>query len=260
MTFPTNAVRGDTYTAENTLFTYNGRSWDRTTVGRNNNTNYARHGLGADGHGAGGYEFTGAFVDRVGDGIVQYTAEQAAAGIWRRFGFSAATQVANDVEYWGETSSSFDQSKGLFGGLHMPDDVENLFDFTDTSFAAAQESGDLLFSAAEGSYNFKECKLQDLAKVRFSFNVTPQVANTTVEVALIWAIRDENDVVQDVFPLTAQPIFFGQETAGQTFLNRVEISAYFASDQDLNARVLPSIRANNAVLVSPITTLCSIVR
>lgn len=217
--------------------------------------------------GISGYEFTGGFADRLSGSTgnlisdnVEYTSSQAAAGTWRRFGFSSVRQAANDVEYWGETNPYFDQSKGLFGGLHMPQGVTDLFDYDDTSLSAAVTTGDLQYTAATGSYNFKQCRVGDLTKVRFSFNVVPQQANTTLEVGLIWATRDENDVVTFTFPLLSQPIFYGTGTVGKSFLNRVEMSAYFASDEDLNARVLPAIRADNEILIQPLTTLCTIVR
>ena len=168
--------------------------------------------------------------------------------------------MINDVEYWGETDPAFDQTKGLFGGLHMPEGVTSLFDFDDTSLEAAQTTGNLLYTQAAGSYDFRECRVGDLAKVRFSFNVTAQQANTTLEVGLIWATRDENDQVTFTFPLLTQPIFFGTGTVGRSFLNRVEMSAYFASSEDLNARVLPAVRADNEILVMPLSTLCTIVR
>ena len=142
----------------------------------------------------------------------------------------------------------------------MPAGVTDLFDFSDTSNSAAVETGDLLYTEAPGSYNFKQCLVGDLAKVRFSFNVTPQQANTTVEVGLIWSTRDADDNVTFTFPLLTQPVFFGTGTVGRTFLNRVEMSAYFASSEDINARVLPAIRADNEILIQPLTTLCTIVR
>jgi hypothetical protein len=40
----------------------------------------------------------------------------------------------------------------------------------------------------------------------------------------------------------------------------VEMSAYFASQEDVNARALPAIRADNEILIQPLTTLCTIVR
>lgn len=219
--------------------------------------------------GQGGYEFTGGFTDRTTGQSgandlgtnVQYTTAMAVAGQWMRFGFDSTRQVANDVEYWGETSPSFDQTKGLFGGLHMPPGVDNLFNFTDNgTYNQEVTTGDLTYSAATGSYDFTQCKVGDLAKVRFSFNLVPQEANTTVEVALIWATRDANDNITFTFPLTAQPIYYGTGSVGLSFLNRVEMSAYFASNEDVNARALPAIRATNPVLIQPLTTLCAIVR
>ena len=274
MAFPTNPSRGDTHVEESTTWLFNGRTWDRSVIRPGNSTFYGEPSpgsissndpviVGADG----GYEFTGGFADRLSGSTgnlisdnVQYTSAQAAAKTWRRFGFSAARQAANDNEYWGETDPAFVQTKGLFGGLHMPAGVTDLFDFEDTSLSSAVTTGDLQYTAANGSYNFKQCRVGDLAKVRFSFNVVPQQANTTLEVGLIWSTRDANDNVTFTFPLLTQPIFYGTGTVGKSFLNRVEMSAYFASSEDINARVLPAIRADNEILIQPLTTLCTIVR
>ena len=220
--------------------------------------------------GQGGYEFTGGFTDRptgqtgandLGSNV-EYTSAMAASGQWLRFGFDATRQAANDVEYWGEDSPLFDQTKGLFGGLHMPPGVDQLFNFTDNgTYNQAKLVGDApLYTAATGSYDFTDCRVGDLAKVRFSFNAVPQHANTTLEVGLIFATRDENDNITFTFPLTTQPVFFGSGSVGTSFLNRVEMSAYFASDQDVNARALPAIRADQEILIQPLSTLCTIVR
>ena len=220
--------------------------------------------------GQGGYEFTGGFTDRttgqsgandLGTNVT-YTSAMAAAKQWYRFGFDATRQAANDVQYWGEDSPLFDQTKGLFGGLHMPPGVNQLFNYTDdTAYNAAKPTGDQpLYTAATGSYDFSDCKVGDLAKVRFSFNAVPQHANTTLEVGLIFATRDANDNITFTFPLTTQPVFFGSGTVGNAFLNRVEMSAYFASPEDVNARALPAIRADQEILIQPLSTLCTIVR
>ena len=281
MAFPTSPSPGDTYVFKGVTYTWNGGAWtyqESGIPGKPPTITKTYSGPFTEepeelplqnyrGQGDGGYEFTGGFADRLSGSTgnlisdnVQYTSAQASSGTWRRFGFSSARQVANDVEYWGENSAEFDQSKGLFGGLHMPDGVTDLFDFDDTALSAAVTTGDLQYTAANGSYNFKQCRVGDLAKVRFSFNVVPQQANTTLEVGLIWATRDENDNVTFTFPLLTQPIFYGTGTVGKPFLNRVEMSAYFASDEDINARVLPAIRADNEILIAPLTTLCTIVR
>ena len=217
---------------------------------------------------SGGLEFTGGFEDRTTGNSgssdlgsnVQYTAAQAATNTWRRFGFSTARQVANDNQYWGETDPAFDQSKGLFGGLQMPSGVTDLFDFDDTSFGDAVTTGNNPYTAANGSYDLSQCNKGDLVNIRFSFNCVPQHANTTMEVGLIWATRDADNNVTFTFPLTTQPIFFGTGTQGVANLNRVEMTAYLASDEDLNARALPAIRANNEILIQPLSTLITIIR
>ena len=116
------------------------------------------------------------------------------------------------------------------------------------------------YTAATGSYDIREGQVGDLVKVRFSFNAIPQIANSTLEVGLIWSTRDGDDDVTFTFPLTTQPIYFGTGTQGQVFLNRVEMSAYVASGEDLNARFLPAIRCNNEILIQPLSTLISVIR
>ena len=135
-----------------------------------------------------------------------------------------------------------------------------MFDFTDTSIAAAVTSGSNPYTAANGSLDWTDCKVGDQAIIRFDFNVIPQVANTTVEVGLIFATRDANDNVTFTFPLTTTPLFYGTGSVGNTYLNRPQMTAYFASSEDINARALPAIRADNPVLIQPLTMLTTIIR
>ena len=206
--------------------------------------------------GATGYEFTGAFVDRPTG--FEYTQELASSETWKRFGFSTAQQVANDNEYWGETSSDFDQTKGVFGGLYMPNGFTDMFNFTDTSVGAAVTTGNLKYTAANGSYDFSDGSPGMFGQIRFSYNVTPLVAGTTVETALIWHTRDASDNVTFSFALTNQPITYDSNTVGRTLLSRVEMTAYFASDEDVNARALPAIRADNRIIIQPLSTLATL--
>ena len=215
-----------------------------------------------------GYEFTGGFADRttgqsgandIGSNV-QYTSTMANDGTWYRFGFSDARQLANDVAYFPVDDPDFDQTKGLFGGIHMPEGVNKLIDFSNTDLEAAVTTGDLQYTEAAGSYWLEDCNVGDLVKVRFSFNAVPQVANSTLEVGLIFATRNDDGDVTFTFPLPTQPIYYGTGTQGQAYLNRVEMSAYIASDEDRNARLLPAIRCNNEILIQPLTTLISIVR
>lgn len=216
----------------------------------------------------GGYEFTGGFADRLTGAagqndlgsLVSYDQTMVTEQRWLRFGFSSAANQANDNQYWGEADPAYDNTKGLFGGLHMPAGVTKLFSFDDaTDYNLASDSG-TKYTAAGGSIDFSECRVGDLALVRFDFNVKPQVANTTLEVAMIWQTRDANDVGTFTFALTGEPVFYGTGTVGRTFLNRPLLSAYFASAEDVNARALLAVRADNPIQVAPLTTLVTLVR
>lgn len=222
-----------------------------------------------------GYEFTGGFTDRTTGqsgandlgSNTQYTAAMAANDTWYRFGFDRARQTANDVAYFPtDDFENFDQTKGLFGGAHMPAGITDLvdYDFDDSgatgSYSDAVTTGDLQYTAATGSYDLTQCSVGDLVKVRFSFNAVPQIANSTLEVGLIFMTRNANDEPTFTFSLTTQPVFYGTGSQGVAYLNRVEMSAYIASDEDRNARLLPAIRCNNEILIQPLTTLISIIR
>ena len=223
----------------------------------------------------GGYEFTGGFTDRttgqsgandLGSNI-QYTSVMAANDAWYRFVFDRTRQVANDSAYFPtDNFDNFDQTKGLFGGAHMPAGIDNLidYDFDDSgdanSYSDALTAGDLQYTDATGSYDLTQCAVGDLVKVRFSFNAVPQVANSTLEVGLIFMTRDANDAPTFTFALTTQPVFYGTGSQGVAYLNRVEMSAYIASDEDRNARLLPAVRCNNEILIQPLSTLISIIR
>jgi hypothetical protein len=226
----------------------------------------------------GGYEFTGGFTDRstgatgtsdIGSNI-QYDSADVDAKRWRRFGFDLTRQINNDQPYWGDGSDTDEaphagttnyQGVGLFGGAYMPEGVTSMFDFAqDDAYNQALTTGDNPYTAATGSYDFSQCRVGDLALIRFDFNLTPQFANTTVEVGLIWSTRDSNDNITFTFPLLTSPITFGAGTVGNVYLNRPVITAYFASQEDVNARALCAIRADQPVLVQPLTTLTSIQR
>ena len=225
----------------------------------------------------GGYEFTAGFTDRsTGNGgasdigtNTEYTSVMAANDRWLRFGFSDARQIANDTPYWGDGPDADEaphsgttdyQGVGLFSGAYMPAGITNMFNFTENgTYNQAQESGDMQYTAANGSLDFTQCQVGDLASVRFDFNIVPQFPNTTVEVALIWATRDANDDITFTFPLTTQPIFV-TAGAGEVFLCRPLITAYFASQEDVNARALPAIRSNQPVFIQPLTCLSTIRR
>lgn len=218
----------------------------------------------------GGYEFTAGFVDRTtGSGGVSdagsnvlYTQDMVNDQIWRRMGFDSTQQQTNDVAYWTEPTPAPTAGVGLFGGSYMPSGVTSMFDFdfNDSSYSDEVSTGDLRYTAAEGSFDFTECRAGDLALIRFDFNVLPQIANTTLEVGLIWQTRLTDGTPTFTFALTGDPVFYGTGSVGRTFLSRPIISAYFASQEDVNARALLAIKADNPIQIQPLTTLCSIIR
>jgi len=218
----------------------------------------------------GGYEFTGGFADRttgtagssdIGSNV-SYTQALVDEDRWLRFGFDSAQQVTNDSAYWTDPAPAPTAGIGLFGGSYMPSGVNSLFDFgfSAPSYSDAVETGSLQYTAANGSLDFSQCKAGDLALCRFDFNVLPQIANTTLEVAMIWQTRDSSDNPTFTFALTGEPQFFGTGSVGRTFLARPILSAYFASNEDVNARALFAIRADNPIQIQPLTTLITIQR
>ena len=218
----------------------------------------------------GGYEFTGGFTDRttglagqsdVGSNV-QYTQDMVDDQTWLRFGLDSTSQATNDSPYWTTPTPAVATGIGLFGGSYMPQGVTSMFDysFNNSTYSDAVTSGNLQYTAATGSLDYTQCRAGDMALVRFDFNLLPQVVNTTVEVALIWQTRDSSDDATYTFSLTGEPLFYGVGTVGRTFLNRPILSAYFASNEDVNARALPAIRSDNQVQIQPLTILNTIQR
>lgn len=217
----------------------------------------------------GGYDRTSGFVDyQTGTeasqdpaDYIEYTQELATTETWYRFGMTTAANQARDNQWWGETNPNYDNTKGLFGGLTAPAGVNHFFDFSEnTAFNNAQTTGSLKYTQALGSFSLKDCQVGDLVLARFDFNIMPMVTNTTVQVALIYANRDENDNITSTFPLTITPFFYGSGSVGQGFLLRPTITAYMANQQDVNSRSLVAIKADNPILVNPIGVLFTIQR
>jgi hypothetical protein len=220
-----------------------------------------------------GLSFTGGFTDRTtgaaGSSDVgsnrSYSAADATANRWMILGLDATQQAANDSIYWGSPDTAsmdgYDATKGLFGGTQLPQGVTQLFDFSSTALSTdgSLSNGDLYLGAG-GSLDFSTCQIGDLLECRFDFNIVPQIANSTLEVALLWVTRDSNDAATFSFSLTHSPLFFGTGTVGKTKLIRPVMTAYFASDEDINAVALPAIRCDNAIQIQPLTLLAAIQR
>jgi hypothetical protein len=77
---------------------------------------------------------------------------------------------------------------------------------------------------------------------------------------MIWQTRLEDGTPTFTFALTGPTSFFGTGTIGRTILQRPEITAYFASYEDVNAKALLAIRSDNPVQIQPLATLAQIVR
>lgn len=116
------------------------------------------------------------------------------------------------------------------------------------------------FAGSIGRIKLNELQYGDQLRVRFDYNVIPQIANTTIEPALWYANRNANDDITFTFPLTTSPVFYGTGTVGNTYLNRSEISAWIVSAEDLNALTLPAIKSDNPVIIQPLSMLITIIR
>lgn len=225
-----------------------------------------------------GYSQTGAFAGKplsnqyvweAGVGI-QYTSADVAAGKFKVLSLDDDVHLAVDNPYWTTPDVSSDPNVGLFNGNALPQGVSSLFDFTydyDTENANITHQYYALNNGTETGYEgsvgriiLNELQYGDLLEVRFDFNVIPQIANTTVEPAIWYSNRNENDEITFSFELTKAPIFYGTGTVGKTYLNRIDISAWIASSEDLNALALPAIKADNPVIIQPLGLLVIVKR
>lgn len=191
---------------------------------------------------------------------INYTTQDALDGKFKVFSLDRNVHLALDVPYWDEPATGDPTDIGLFAGNNLPNGITTLFDYTYDFDAENGTDGNTGFEGSVGRIRLNDCIAGDQLRVRFDFNVIPQVNNTSVEPALWYSNRDENDNITLTFPLTAQPIFFGSDVAGKSFLNRVEISAWITSTEDINALVLPSIKSTNNVIIQPIGLLVTILR
>ncbi len=218
--------------------------------------------------GQSGYSHTGAFADKpvsnnyvwqAGAGI-DYTQANVDAELWKVFSLSDSVHAAVDNPYWSTPTPSGNTGIGLFQGANLPNNVSKLFEFDfdfDTNYPASSGTG---FEGTTGRIRLNDAVYGDQLRVRFDFNVIPQIANTTVEPALWYSNRNDSDDITFTFPLTAQPIFYGQGTVGRSFLNRVEISAWITSNEDVNALTLPAIKSDNPVIIQPLGLLVTLIR
>ncbi len=215
-----------------------------------------------------GYSRTEGFSDRPaadnyvwqeGQGV-SYDADDVAASRYKVFGLSNDAHLALDNPYWSTPDVSGRDNVGLFNGYALPEGVTSLFDYEYDFDSENDPNGSTGFEGSTGRIKLNELKFGDQIRVRFDFNVIPQISNTTIEPSLWYANRDSNDDITFTFPLTSSPIFYGAGSVGKTFLNRVDISAWIISDEDLNALTLPAIKSDNPVIIQPLGLLITVIR
>ena len=117
-------------------------------------------------------------------------------------------------------------------------------DFSISPTSAGSIASFNYFSGSVGRIDLSDSLPGDQLRVRFAFNIIPQVSNTTIEPALWYSNRNADNKETFSFPLTNAPIFFGTATPGNVILNRAEISAWITSTEDVNALALPAIKSN----------------
>ena len=215
-----------------------------------------------------GYSHTGAFAGKplsnnyvweAGTGI-SYSQTDVNNQVYKVLSLDNDVHLAVDNPYWATPDVSGLDNVGLFNGYALPNDVTSLVDYTydfDTEYPSSTGTG---FEGSTGRIKLNDLQYGDQIRVRFDFNVIPQIANTTVEPALWYSNRDDNDNITFTFPLTTQPIFYGGGTVGNTYLNRVEISAWVISNEDVNALTLPAIKSDNPIIIQPLGLLITVIR
>jgi len=218
--------------------------------------------------GKSGYSHTGAFADKptsnnyvweAGAGI-NYDSDDVENGLYKVFSLSRNVHQAVDNPYWSTPTPTGREGVGLFQGASLPEGIDSLVDYDFVYNDNYDANGSTGFEGSTGRIDLSDCVYGDQLRVRFDFNVIPQIANTTVEPALWYSNRNDSDEITFTFPLTTSPIFYGGGTVGKTYLNRVDISAWITSNEDVNALTLPAIKADNPVIIQPLGLLITILR
>ena len=201
----------------------------------------------------GGFTFSGGFEKR--GNAISYTDTNK----WLPLDLSLATQQTIDAPWWPGAAPS--NGIDLFGGTALPHGVTRMLDFDqawDTSADADVTDADLGTAGVRtGTLRFDELDTGTTNLFRIDMNITPQIANTTVEVGLWFQPKSSLDGANDggAFPLPGSPLFFGTGTVGNTFLSRPTSTMYIASSSDQFAYALPVIKSDNPIIVEPLSIL-----
>ena len=216
-------------------------------------------------NGVAGFDVTGAFLGKdAGAGAVwtsttgiEYTSEQAASEQVITFSMDSSIQSNTDNPYWTNPTPAAHTGVGLFGGSYLPDNVSPIFNFTEVDPDTFEDGTNV---PTTGRISLSGCSFGDQLRLRFDLIVIPQITNTTVTPMLWYKNRTQAGVVTYSFELPTQPIFFGQGTVGKEYLNRVEISAWIANEEDVHALVYPAMKADNPCIVKPNSMMATILR
>ena len=176
------------------------------------------------------------------------------------FSLSKLVHDAVDNPYWSDPTPTGITGIGLFQGANLPEGVDTLVDYDFVYNDNYDGNGNTGYEGSTGRIDLSDLQPGDQLRVRFDFNVVPQIANTTLEPALWYSNRNPSDEITFTFPLTTSPVFYGTGTVGNPYLNRVEISAWITSQEDVNALVLPAIKSDNPVIIQPLGLLITIIR
>lgn len=212
----------------------------------------------------GGFTFSGGFANR------QYTGADARIVVdsndvdkWIPLDLSAAAQSSTDAPWWPGAAPS--NGIDLFGGTALPHGVTRMLDFNQTwDWSSYNDTATANYGGATrtGTFRFDELDTGTTNLIRIDMNITPMIANTTVEVGLWFQPKQALNGADDggAFPLPGSPLFFGTGTVGRTFLSRPTSTMYIASSSDQFAYALPAIKSDNPVIIEPLSLLCQNLR
>ena len=209
----------------------------------------------------GGFTFTSGFDKRIsGDNTEPIRITSEHTNKWVPLDLNAATQEIVDAPWWPGAAPS--NGIDLFGGSALPHGVSRMLDFNATwPTTEYNDVSDLLGDTRTGTLRFDELDTGTTNLLRFDMNITPQIANTTVEVGLWFENRSTLDGdAEYAFPLPGNPLFFGTGTVGNTFLCRPIGTMYIASVADQFAYALPVVKSDNPITIEPLSMLCQNLR
>jgi len=212
-----------------------------------------------------GIEFTGGFAgkpssngyDWINVTGINITQEDVTSQRFKTFSLDSTIQTFVDTPYWSDPTPASHVGKGVFGGSYLPEGVTNVFDYTTVDSDTYEDGSNIVTT---GGLDFSQLQVGDKVDVRFDFNAIPQIANTTIEPAIWYKNRDASDNVTFTFPLTAQPIFYGTGTVGKKYLNRVSLTIYIASQEDINSLAHFAIKSDNLIKIQPLSALFTLIR